>query len=141
MKLFKMVSILLALIFVLSGCNTGNESISGTNENKFTDSLVFELLDNGTYGVKAGTFNEKNLEIPAAYDGKAVTEILPNGFYGIKAIESVTLPSTIEKIGDSAFMGCSSLKNLNIPASVVTIDNFAFKGCSILETVSFAQKE
>ena len=45
----------------------------------------------------------------------------------------VDIPSTLEIIGDGAFAS-SSLKSVTIPESVQSIGNFAFDSCSSLET-------
>lgn len=56
-------------------------------------------------------------------------------FYGFDALTTVTLPSTLQSIGDYAFNGCGALTTVNIPAGVKTIGRFAFKNCSMLGTV------
>ncbi|MGM9811589.1 MAG: leucine-rich repeat domain-containing protein [Muribaculaceae bacterium] len=48
-----------------------------------------------------------------------------------ESLISVSLPSTLIKIGASAFNGCSELKELEIPNSVVEIGESAFGGTGI----------
>ena len=48
------------------------------------------------------------------------------------ALTSVSLPSTVEKIGSRAFDFCTSLESLAIPAAVSEIAEDAFKDCNRL---------
>ena len=53
-----------------------------------------------------------------------------------KRLVSITIPSSVKKIGKKAFLGCSSLKSITIPSSVEEIEEQAFLGCSSLESVT-----
>ncbi|MBE6741500.1 MAG: hypothetical protein E7570_04265 [Ruminococcaceae bacterium] len=66
---------------------------------------------------------------------------IPTSAFMNSGIESITLPSSLKNIGDSAFSGCYRLKNINIPATVVKINELAFSGCTALENVNFANSE
>ena len=50
-------------------------------------------------------------------------------------IVSVTLPNSIEYIGEYAFSGCSSLSSINIPESVIRIEQGAFSNCPKLTSI------
>lgn len=50
-------------------------------------------------------------------------------------IESIKLPSSLEKIGLKAFSGCKKLKSLFIPEGVLEIGDAAFANCINLEEV------
>ena len=52
-------------------------------------------------------------------------------------LKKVTIPNSIEFIGNSAFYGCTSLESLVIPESVKTIGDSAFMRCSILKDIQF----
>jgi hypothetical protein len=99
------------------------------------------------------TGKAKDVVIPATIQGMPVIEItgcaftsditsvvIPEGVIAVRGFDtcrnltSVTLPSTISEIGDTAFIRCSSLNTLNIPESVIEIKfGFsAFKDCSKL---------
>ncbi|MBP3268695.1 MAG: leucine-rich repeat domain-containing protein, partial [Ruminococcus sp.] len=70
-----------------------------------------------------------NVEIPAEVEGVPVCEI---GFYCFEAnyqLESVTLPETVDIIGEGAFMDCGSLSQINIPANLKEVQRGAFVGC------------
>ena len=63
------------------------------------------------------------------FDG--ITSIGNYAFYNFTSVTpEVTIPSTVEKIGNSAFDCCTSLKKITIPDNVKTIDNRAFSSCT-----------
>ena len=66
-----------------------------------------------------------------ASDGKSykVTGIEDRCFQNCKTVTSVTLPSTISKIGLYCFAGCEQMKSVNIPSAVKSISDNTFKGC------------
>lgn len=49
------------------------------------------------------------------------TEIKPRTFYGCQALTSVTLPESIQTIGELAFYGCESLASISFPAGLTNI--------------------
>ena len=62
------------------------------------------------------------------------TTSLGNYAFRYARATSVSLPSTLTRIGNYAFEGCSHLTGIGIPASVTSIGVSAFKDCSDLET-------
>ncbi len=102
-----------------------------------------------------------DITIPATFTYKeneyTVTGVDDEAFKG-SAVTSVSLPSTVSKIGISAFEDCASLTSftlpaavkkignatfkasglttMNIPASVTTIGEGAFEGCASLATIT-----
>jgi hypothetical protein len=73
---------------------------------------VFEylLLNDLTYAVKASSAaaNSTDIVIPSTFNGKAVTKIMPEGFKGLANVESITIPASINEIGQYAFKGCTA---------------------------------
>lgn len=43
------------------------------------------------------------------------------------------LPPTIKDIGDNAFLNCVSLRKVEIPSSIERVSETAFAGCTVLE--------
>lgn len=100
-------------------------------------------------------------EFPAEIDGKPVLKIeqlhpddasfsntttkeiiIPEGveeihyaFVSYFALEKVTLPQSLKKIGWSCFRGCSALKEINLPEGLEVIDYDVFSYCKALEAV------
>ncbi len=114
-----------------------------------------ELLNKeGTYLY----FGNDQGEVP---DGVVYIEYY--AFYGNENITSVTMPSSLIRIGVSAFANCTNLKNVTLsenlemifsnafegtaieeitfPASLRNIDNKAFKDCANLHSVIFERAD
>jgi uncharacterized repeat protein (TIGR02543 family) len=72
------------------------------------------------------------LILPDNINGMPICSIAPHAFEKRTSLVSVTIPATIEKIGDYAFAGCSNLESFEIPASVTLIGNGVFNDCGNL---------
>ena len=57
-------------------------------------------------------------------------------FYGCESLTSLTLPSSLQSIGDCAFYYCSSLTSLTLPSSLQSIGDFAFRECESLTSLT-----
>ena len=81
-----------------------------------TGILSYDILKDGTYGVKKGVniSNGINIKIPTEYKGIAVTTILDNGFYNCDNIVKVEIPDTITRVGAGAFDGCDGITEFNV---------------------------
>lgn len=105
----------------------------------------------------------QTIVIPAKYKNNSrdaeVVGIEANAFENCVNLQTVTLPATIQSIGDNAFANCSSLnsvvflngselieigsqafyktniKKFTLPSSVQRIDSYAFAECSNLENI------
>jgi hypothetical protein len=64
-----------------------------------------------------------------------VTRIAPQAFFICPDLTSVTIPNSVESIGQTAFAGCSSLTSVTIGNSVRSIGNSAFAYCTELLNV------
>jgi hypothetical protein len=137
---------------------TGWNAVTGLSAGKLvvastgTVGLNFYLIpagqiNAGTYRVSKGEVTRGAVEIPATKDGIAVTEIdapppdgyyspYPNGAFSGTNITSITIPSSVKKIGDYAFYSCQNLLTVTIPAGVMSIGNQAFYGCSGLDSIA-----
>lgn len=77
-----------------------------------------------------------------------ITEIADSAFYGLPFLGSVTLESTISRVGCSAFENCASLTTVNTAAAFLDCDAFAnnpslndltlAEGTQTLEEMTFA---
>lgn len=66
----------------------------------------------------------------------AVTQIGAYAFRGCSALQSITLPETLESIGAYAFNGCSALQSITLPETLESLGTNAFNGCSALQSIS-----
>ncbi|WP_289742821.1 leucine-rich repeat domain-containing protein [Muribaculum intestinale] len=77
------------------------------------------------------------------FNGKETTALeIPEGvtsigrsFYGFKGLTSVTLPASLEVLGDQAFANCTGLTDIEIPANVTSMGS-SFFSCSGLQNVT-----
>jgi hypothetical protein len=56
------------------------------------------------------------------------------------SVTSVTIPNSVNGIGQRAFFGCKSLTCVNIPNSVTQIKRYAFYGCSKLTNINIPNR-
>lgn len=87
------------------------------------------IVSGGTIESCNYDFALKVIVIPETLDGQIITGIANkdyyNGVFSSKSLAKVTLPSTLEYIGDFAF-SYNSLKNLIIPESVTSVGSHSF---------------
>ncbi len=82
-----------------------------------------------------GTATDKNIIIPAAYEGKKVVAIQA-GCFRWRNIVDVEIPDSVTSIGTEAFQNCGNLKSIVIPDSVTDLGYGAFYSCGKLESVT-----
>ena len=78
--------------------------------------------------VKSMIFGSGVLHIPAYFCG------------GHRGLDFLSIPSTLQSIGDWAFSGCESLTSVTIGNSVTYIRRYAFTGCYKLASVTWNVK-
>ncbi len=153
----------LMLIFSLSSCNLFGKTADGSS-----NGLNYTLSNDGSYYILSsmGMCFDKDITIPESYNGLPVKEIGNTAFSAnekprARSITSISLPSSIEKIGDrafedcsslssiklasggrlesigaSAFRGCTSLFDVKLPDGLTSIGESAFRGCTALKSIS-----
>ncbi len=149
MRLLKLYSKLVLLIVALTFSTT-----AFAYDEEFSYENLTYRLDNTN---KTATVDKRNsytyteINIPSEIEKGSttytVTEIAARAFDSTKEgseyspITSVTIPATIETIGEKAFKNCSGLTSIKIPASVKSIGKDAFykntDASSSLTTVEF----
>lgn len=83
------------------------------------------------------------VKAPQNYGKGAKSYTVPSGvvaiaevaFEGCVFFENITLPNTLEEIGEGAFGYCLSLKELAIPSGVINIGSSAFSRCTSLLSI------
>ncbi len=78
--------------------------------------------------------NEKHVVVPSKIGKKKVVGI--ENCFRDQDVQSVELPSSIGRIGESAFLRCSKLTSITIPDSVRKIEGDAFSGCTGLRSIT-----
>ena len=115
-----------------------------------SDGRIYVMLGGVRYSLKDGVAlvarqpnAAESVSIPPAvsYKGSeyAVTLIVDRAFAECSLLREVTLPTTVQWIGEAVFRGCTSLSSVTVPASVTYIGRSAFSDCQSLTEVIFAE--
>ena len=83
-----------------------------------------------------GSNFETAVELEGVVVPEGVTEIKDSAFYLNDKLKTVVLPSTLEKIGESAFEGCLLLESIELPDGLTEIEESAFSSCDSLKMVT-----
>ncbi|MDO4621927.1 MAG: leucine-rich repeat protein, partial [Eubacteriales bacterium] len=111
-------------------------TIEGTGEfdgaGVVTDSVEKLIIGPGItrIGRIAWAENLKEVELPST-----LKTIDAHTFVGCKALETITIPAGVEKIGENTFDDCSNLKTVILPENLQSIDGYAFMKCTSLERI------
>ena len=111
-------------------CSSLSSIIINENNQYFTtiNNVIF-TKDKKELIYYAASLPEKHYDVPFT-----VETIRKESFTGSK-IESITFPSNLKKIEESAFYGSRHLKQLTLPHYLKSIGKTAFAGCRSLTTV------
>ncbi|MDD7178568.1 MAG: leucine-rich repeat protein [Lachnospiraceae bacterium] len=122
--------------------NAGNQSYVSN------DGVLYEYVGyNGSSGTGSGAYNTYTLlqypsgKLSASYTAPAaiasrLTAISQGAFAGAQALSSITLPESVQVIGEEAFRNCTALTTVAIPDKVTAVPKYAFSGCTALTSVS-----
>ena len=128
------------------GC-TGLTSVTIPNSVISIDKGAFYHCDNlrTLYfnAINCNDFDFGNYEVPPFYNcpistihiGDSVQRIPAYFSYGVDSLISITIPNSIDTIGEGAFQECSGLQSINLPDSLPFIADNTFKGCTSLDSI------
>lgn len=102
--------------------------ISNENPNFRTEGGML-LTKDGTTLLQYITAKDTELILP-----EGVTKIGVNACYGMPFRE-ITIPDTVESIGNNAFENCTEIEKAYVPPSVITFGHGVFNGCTSLKTI------
>ena len=91
-----------------------------------------EPLDGGACRITAYKGDGGIVDIPETIGGRTVTEIGTRAFAVNDTLFSVSIPDTVERIGDDAFSWCGMLTSVRLPAGLTELGS-CFGGCVSLE--------
>ena len=121
-----------------------------------------ELKEDGTYIITGYHGHEKNVVIPESIKNIPVTEIDSYAMWDNQTMLTLTLPDTLERVGNgafaicekltsvdfgngikelgsSAFSGCISLVDIELPKSLVKMEDSVFNLCKLIEKVEIPE--
>ncbi len=132
MKIVKyFIGLCLTVLFICNGSINVRASEPVTDINDFK---WYEYSD-GTVTITDYIGTDETIVIPSEIEGKKVTSIDFHNLWNSHFVD-VTLPNTIQAIGDRAFVNCESLKNINLPNGITDIGKYAFNGCIALKNIN-----
>lgn len=67
---------------------------------------------------------------------QGVTSVTDYLFHSYPALTTVSIPASMQMIGEEAFAYCGKLKNITIASGVKTIEYNAFMGCTALQEIT-----
>lgn len=82
--------------------------------------------------------SDTDVIVPSEINGYRVT-FLDNTFCANKNIKSVTIPESVEAIGEDTFAACSNLESVQIGENVKGIGEYAFGNCTSLKEIILPQ--
>ena len=91
------------------------------DENTYEDIILSGVK--GDYSVKDGT-----------------TVIADGAFENCKSLTAITIPNSVNRIGNESFSGCESLATVNLPNDLEYIGGEAFQGCKSLKSIELPDK-
>ena len=96
-------------------------------------------FDKGTNTVTYCDGNVAKVDIPSSIDSVPVKKIAENAFTRCSSLTEVSVPGSVETIGDYAFQNCSQLKKVTIAKGVSRIGAGAFMDCSSLTDINIPE--
>ncbi len=127
----------IGIIYVQNKSTQVEQSYGAATAGSTTTSGYFKFTSNGdgTCYVENGSATG-SVSIPSTSPaGDRVTSIGYHGFYQ-SGITGITIPSSVEIIGEGSFYECTSLTNVSLSSGVTTIKDRAFARCSSLESIT-----
>ena len=100
------------------------------------DNLTFTVYDDSATLTKCSTNATGAIEIPAECEGKPVTMITANAFQRCSQITSISMPDSINTIGEYAFDSATSLQEISISKSIRSISDYCFQDCKSLKSLT-----
>ena len=119
---------------------TSNElqyNVGGT----YNDCFAYKIINGNQVAIIGFTsdYTPHDVVIPAIIEECPVVEIADSAFYYCSQLKTVTVPTSVTKIGKMAFAGCAQLtevKYADNAANVKEIDAYAFAYCVKLTAIT-----
>ena len=114
-----------------------NAALSGNLKRLLVDA------ENTTYYMHGGLLLTKDTKTVLRYVGdESAVEVplgitnIATGAFACATLASITLPDTVQTIGNGAFSDCLNLKIVTLPQRLTSIEQYAFYGCKKLAGIA-----
>jgi len=135
----KILLVLLMAVFCGQVVAAHDFEVNGIYYKKNSDGNTVSVTYSGSSFMEDLYRYENDVTIPSsvAYGGKTytVTGITADAFQMCFMVTGVTIPNTVNTIGNNAFKGCSNLASFTLPASVTSLGSYVLNGCSSLGSI------
>ena len=118
-----------------SGVNLFGFGISASAEED-TSSFTYSTNEDDTARITKYTGSAEKVTVPAEIDGHKVTSIGYAAFRNCSTIKELTIPSSVEELGDWLFSSSSTLEKVVMEEGVKSIGSNAFANCTALSDVT-----
>ena len=92
----------------------GHNYIDGVCELCHWPEYIAYSVDGGKVSVTGLNYDVDNLTIPSELCGMPVTEIDEAAFSGCRTLKSITIPDSVNSIGQYAFFDCNKIENITV---------------------------
>ncbi len=145
MKKAKISVVIIALVCIaamavmFTACDGDIKDDQGNTEYTVFGNLNYKLIDGTQEYACIGTdkHNIAHIQIAEEVGGKKVTQIADGAFNGHSEIKTLTLPSSVVKIGEGAFGWCSGITALSL--GKVEVSDRAFANCTRLAEITVSE--
>ena len=103
------------------------------------EGFSYKIRPDDTVAINGYTGREKVVVIPSEIEGHAVTSIAGNTFEYMDFITEVTIPDSVEYIGECAFRNCEDIERITMGKNVKEIRYSAFSGCESLVRIEIPE--
>lgn len=113
------------------------------------DGIYYYTIDDERVSVKVDYYYDQtaqkivyryytgNLTIPSSVTYQEKTyKVTRVDLWGCSELTSISLPSTLEEIGEGGFSDCSQLTQITLPESLKKIGGFAFQSCDNIKEIT-----
>ena len=83
-------------------------------------------------------WSDSREQIKKVVISEGITSVGKFAIYEMPNLTEISLPNTLEIIGESSICSCDSLQKVHIPASVTAIEKYAFSFCDNLKELWFS---
>lgn len=124
------------LVIPSSVNNIENAAFGGSIKSIFVDD------SNTAYCVRDGLLLTKDTTTVLRYVGDATTEVpfgvthIATGAFARTDLACITLPETVQIIGNAAFSNCDCLETIELSQGITSIEQYAFYGCKKLKAIT-----
>ena len=131
--------LLMGTLVCLFGCGGSKKEEETTTPSVVDGYFTYELLEDGTYAVKATDTSDfpDEVTIPSSFDGIAVTAIADSGFSQRANLRKITVPESISRLPYAAFYMCPDLEVVDLPKTITGIGQGALGMCEKKITIYF----